>query len=569
MSKLTSALALAVLSLAFASEASAAAKKKGLLVLLENGGVKANLPDLSSSNHRVRLPLASCGTLGFALNPGESPAQMVARLGTVIADNPRCLNPRAWRVQQVDFETFSRINSDLVIEEVAKGLSMAQNARGLYDRIVVLEDAQMNPTRALSELRRLAPSHIIDVHVLAHGAAERFIGGKPAPDEQAASFGSGFFEGVKKIGGLELGAVYQMNCVSGTLTDNWRDAGAKVVNGTIGHKNNYMPQQYYHFMRHWLGGARFDYAIAESYKESSLYSLPAYGAFGYGQYVSDSRHIVEGLGNLTAKPHKTLGYVVEEGGKKTVWELAEALHAQGKTVAQMVSTLLGAGYDLQQATRAVARATSHNTRRLVRGLLEAGRDFGETIAAVKAALGGDLDEEQLCQALFEAGRTPEQVATLLQTYLGRNRVQVARLLRSSGRSARQVARALKRGMHATTQQVADTLKAVSFSAGDIAAALKQELNTNAEQTALALKRAGYTLTAVTTAMKSAYGDSMTTLAKSLKSAGFTLTHVARALWNASQKTPASLNSLAQALASAYSQTLAQVLATLSSIDITA
>ena len=70
--------------------------------------------------------------------------------------------------------------------------------------------------------------------------------------------------------------------------------GAKVVNGTLGKKNNYMPQSYFHFNSKWLAGASFEKAVQEAYQEARVYTEPVYRFAGLGSYVTDSRHRIVG-----------------------------------------------------------------------------------------------------------------------------------------------------------------------------------------------------------------------------------------------------------------------------------
>ncbi len=561
-----------VLVLGFAASANAAAKKKGLLILMENGGILGSLrtvPALQGKTSDAKLPLASCGTLRFALNPGESTTRMIARLSGVIGKNTRCLNPRAWRVRQVGFDTFINAHSDVMLEEIVKAVAMVQNTKDIYDRVVLLEDERMTPALALSSLRRMAKTHVVDIHVLSHGDNNHFIGGKPRGSKSAAKFGGEFFDALGKIRSLELGAVYQMNCVSGTLLDEWQKAGAKVVNGTVGKKNNYMPQQYFHFLHHWVGGAQFGTAVRKSYTESSLYTLPAYRAFGVAEFVTDSRHVVKGNAALRARSHEKVGYVVGRVTVKTAVQLANDLRAQGKTIQQMVQALTAAGHSLLETTRAVVSATNCNTRELVEGLLAAGHSASDVIPVVKSALGGNLNETQLCQALLSSGKTATEVATLLKSNFNKNRDAVATLLKASGCNANQVARALKDATAATTAQIADSLKTVGFSARAIGRALKNELSVAHAQAAQALRSAGVKVADIIVVLRSEYKCGLTTIAKDLKQVGLGFNAVAKALWDSTKKTASNFNSVRNALASAFSMNIAQVLSSLAKLNIQA
>lgn len=520
-----------------ASQSRSRAKRPALLILLENGGVSANLPQPVGDPKRQLFPMASCGSLHFALRPGESPAQLVGRLSKVLVDHRRCLSPRAWRVTKVNAETFMKRHSDTLLEEVAKAISLAQNTRGLYDRVIVLEDAAMTPARALTELGRLARTHVVDVHVLAHGGDEAFYGPKLGGRRGYATFNeASFFQGLRGIGQLELGAVYQMNCVSGTLMDDWRRAGAKVVNGTRRELNNYMPQSYFHFMRHWLAGAQYGYAIGEAFKEAALYTRPVYDALGLAGYVDASLHVVQGDRGRRARATRNGAYEVSETAKQTALELAQDLHRQGKTLAQLVAALRAAGHNLTATAKAVIAATRCSTAQLAKALLQSGASPTEVVAALKAKLGHD-------------------------------RTAMARALHSAGCTAGQVAIALRDALGASHQQIIDTLKTLRHSTRSIARVLKRELARDHRGATRLLVRAGCKLTDIARALEQEYRCSLVQIAQDLRAAGKPFRLVARAMWDAGHKSLGRLNSMGNALASAYSQGIAHTMQQLATMGI--
>ncbi len=257
---------------------STGSSRRALLVLLENGGIVTTLKlcckglDLKKL---PRVPVAICGAQRFALKPGENPIQLVRRLGDLIKNNPRALNPLNWRVRTETFETWLDHTSDSLVEDSVKAVQKAQTAGGKYHKVVTLEDNRFTTNRILAELRRLAPDYTIDIHILSHGGDGYFVG------YRGHKVGQEFFDKLKQMrrelrGKPRIRAVYQMNCQSGTLVNRWRDAGAEVVNGTLGTANNYMPQQYFHFMGYWMNGKSFGDAISQSYKDAQAYTAPVY-----------------------------------------------------------------------------------------------------------------------------------------------------------------------------------------------------------------------------------------------------------------------------------------------------
>lgn len=117
-------------------------------------------------------------------------------------------------------------------------------------------------------------------HVLTHGTTNQIIGvqqgGTTYRFTEDTFFGP--LREAKEAGEpVWIRAVYQMNCNSGTLLDEWQSLGATSVAGTkLGDVSNYMPQQYIPFVNHWLADQTFQSATAQAYQEARLVSEDFY-----------------------------------------------------------------------------------------------------------------------------------------------------------------------------------------------------------------------------------------------------------------------------------------------------
>ncbi|MEZ5729110.1 MAG: hypothetical protein R3E48_14585 [Burkholderiaceae bacterium] len=271
--------------------------KHALVVILENGGIGNNLdPKLRQAlNKNIRY--AACGNWKFALRKNEKVPALVARVAKQLAGNATCLNPLKWQVKTLNGLQWVNQQSDKALEDAIKGTHALLKSQRRYDRVVILEDRNAVPARVIAEMRRLAPTHVLDVHVLTHGADERFIGYGNQRFDERSFFGVLRADQARGLP-LTLRAVYQMNCVGGTLKNDWIRLGAKVVNGTRGKENNNMPHQYVHFLRRWLNNEPFGTASERSFQTAATYSRPIYGLVGLGKLVDVSRLIAQGQ-NLT------------------------------------------------------------------------------------------------------------------------------------------------------------------------------------------------------------------------------------------------------------------------------
>jgi len=267
--------------------------KQALLIILENGGVMNNVdPSLKSALNR-NIVTATCGDWEFTLAPNQSIVDLVQGIAGQLAGNLTCIDPRNWHQSVFNPLTWLNEQTDYALEAAVTANNSLVNTQSRYDRVVVMEDADAVPARVLAMIRELAPEYVLDVHVLTHGTNEAFIGYNHTP------FNDGNFFGVlasERAAGLPLylRAVYQMNCVSGTLKDNWRALGAISVNGTLQTFNNNMPHQYLHFLQKWLNGTGMGDGSQQSFADAAFYSRPVYTLVGQGALIDVSRMTAAG-----------------------------------------------------------------------------------------------------------------------------------------------------------------------------------------------------------------------------------------------------------------------------------
>ena len=262
--------------------------QKALIVILENGGIMKNLDPALSQALNVNIVTATCGDWEFQLRNGESIVDLVARVASQLAGNLQCVIPGNWRTTTFNPRDWLNATSDQAIEDAVKGASSLLNTQSHYAKVVVMEDADAVPDRVMAMIRQLAPSYLIDIHVLTHGTNEAFIGHNGAVFTTASFFAP--LQAYRDSGkSLYIRAVYQMNCVGGTLKDNWTGLGAMVANGTQQTFNNNMPQQYFHFLGHWLAAKGMNDASQRSFDDAAFYTRPIYTLVGKGGLVDVSR----------------------------------------------------------------------------------------------------------------------------------------------------------------------------------------------------------------------------------------------------------------------------------------
>ena len=262
------------------------ALKPALMVLLENGGVVPR----SERNRTVEVPTGyfTCGTHRIQVTTPDGLVNAALNYIATLTRNflDPCLNPTQimtnWRAETQEFEIGDAINhlTDQAIEGATRE-AILPHATAKYDKVFILEGGAFNPTGAMGILKRYAKSHFFDIHVLAHGGSEVFVGGESSAGEYKHFNDRSFFKPMEKLqkNGLKLviRSVYQQNCYGYSLSDNWTRIGAKVVSGTP--HINYMPLAYGDFLYKWLYmGKNFKDATEEGFDASEdlyrgLYSL--------------------------------------------------------------------------------------------------------------------------------------------------------------------------------------------------------------------------------------------------------------------------------------------------------
>ncbi len=269
--------------------------KKALLILLENGGIQ--LDDVGGLEDAVPdITIASCGNFTLELAPGES---VFDKLGDAIYNFVHCLDPGNWSFDQMSFADWWAPVSDYVMELINNSVSdvIAGTTPKKYDKVVRLHQGNFKRDRVMQELQTLAPEYVVDIHLLCHGGTDCVVG----DDNEFFTVANFFLPLRQKMTAgqipLHLRGIYQMNCSSGTLVDEWQALGAKVVNGTEGAKLNCMPTQYHHFLTHWLNGKKFSESITNSFNEAKPYWNVVWVL--EPQNVTDSKHFTHGNGNTT------------------------------------------------------------------------------------------------------------------------------------------------------------------------------------------------------------------------------------------------------------------------------
>jgi hypothetical protein len=271
--------------------------KHALVVLLENGGISSSLKAVFKSD-LPKIPVAKCGSFSFELKKGESIPQLIQRVFSQIAAHPECLNPLNWRIEMVPAEGLIDPVTDYLAEEFAKFVIQIDGASTKYDKVVVLQNAKFTAAGVMAEIKKLAPNYVLDIHVLSHGTTDKIIGYNGAVLNTASFFKPLMdLKAAKKLN-LYIRTVYQINCRSGSVVQEWRDLGAEAVAGTSGAKMQYMPNQYLHFLSHWLNGKTFNQAVTLGFNEGKMFLEPLYVVLGHPEYTTDSRLFVTGTGSL-------------------------------------------------------------------------------------------------------------------------------------------------------------------------------------------------------------------------------------------------------------------------------
>ncbi|RLT45084.1 MAG: hypothetical protein DWI57_01585 [Chloroflexi bacterium] len=153
---------------------------------------------------------------------------------------------------------------DTVTEEYAKLLLRLLGAYRRYDRVVILEDADVNNQRIADALFDLSKGHRVDLLLLVHGQKGCLVGYRGESQIDGGLFNPLLAAYRQDPSLLDLGIVYGVNCYGASLAPTWLALGADAVNGAVG--VNYFPEPSLTlFLARWLNGAPYSEAVATSF----------------------------------------------------------------------------------------------------------------------------------------------------------------------------------------------------------------------------------------------------------------------------------------------------------------
>jgi len=242
---------------------------KALLVLIQNGGYPNGLPFDPGFDLPVGLTFGCGGwrvDLPFDSTIADAIAYVVAHGG--LPPFNVCWDPRNWwiqtRTQHRSAGEWLRQVTNFAAESIGKATIETSGAPGRYNnKIIYLQDGDLQVPRIRQELQALAASYLVDIHVLAHGNETSF---GLNSEVKAADL-----RDLRTIVGLTIRSVFQQNCNGSGLNAAWLDGGAQAVTGTW--KINSMPVAYGPFIRRWAAGETFANAVQHSYDDVA----PMYG----------------------------------------------------------------------------------------------------------------------------------------------------------------------------------------------------------------------------------------------------------------------------------------------------
>jgi hypothetical protein len=277
--------------------------KKGLLVLLENGGFSTGLPA------KATVQVWRCST--FKVPSTDDVWAFIQSAWDTVSSVPSCLDPRNWTLATVNVRDFVKGVSEPVIERTTATAILNSGVQQKYDKVVLLQNGDFNATRVRTELTSFASGgYTVDVHVLSHGATGVITGG-------GGNISPSQVEGYRTIPGLKLRAVYQMNCFGSSMNTAWRNAGASVVTGAT--RINYLGLDYASFLVRWLAGQSFSQSVSGSTADwtpffTTLYHfvdffagnevrspalIDVWGNLSANDEFSDSAMVIAGSGGVT------------------------------------------------------------------------------------------------------------------------------------------------------------------------------------------------------------------------------------------------------------------------------
>lgn len=165
------------------------------------------------------------------------------------------LNLPGWAMVVIDFVT----------EEYAKILLRLLGAHRRYDRVVILEDADVTNEKMAAALFDLSRAHRVDQLLLVHGQKECLVGYEGKVYIDGHLFNRLLEAYSQEPSSLDLGIVYGVNCYGATLAPIWLALGADAVNGAVG--VNWFPEPSLSlFLARWLNGATYSESVSTSFR---------------------------------------------------------------------------------------------------------------------------------------------------------------------------------------------------------------------------------------------------------------------------------------------------------------
>ena len=185
---------------------------------------------------------------------------------------------------------------DYVTEEYAKLLLRLLGAYRRYDRVLILEDAEVTNEKMAAALLDLSREHRVDQLLLVHGQQECLVGYQGKAYIDGHLFNALLEAYSQDPSLLDLGVVYGVNCYGATLAPIWLALGADAVNGVVG--VNWLPEPSLSlFLTRWLNGATYSESVATSFRWARLVGRLVWPDKANGCediHIAGSRQIVYG-----------------------------------------------------------------------------------------------------------------------------------------------------------------------------------------------------------------------------------------------------------------------------------
>ncbi|MBI3959418.1 MAG: hypothetical protein HY328_11485 [Chloroflexi bacterium] len=168
-------------------------------------------------------------------------------------------------ISGLDLPDWAMTVVDTVTEEYAKLLLRLLGAHRRYDRVVILEDAEVSNERMAAALFDLSKGHRVDLLLLVHGQKECLVAYRGESYIDGDLFNRLLAAYRQDPSVLNLGIVYGVNCYGASLAPIWLALGADAVNGAVG--VNWFPEPSLSlFLARWLNGAAYSEAVETSFR---------------------------------------------------------------------------------------------------------------------------------------------------------------------------------------------------------------------------------------------------------------------------------------------------------------